>query len=265
MGIQDRLTRSLRNDGVFETLVKGVRLPFVMMANFRNELWLKWITRTKPASVVFGEIYKRNYWGNESVSGFGSTLVNTATMRRDLSKMIDELGMKSVYDAPCGDFNWMSEVTRMTGLIYRGEDIVPQLIEANSRKYSGPAVSFGVADITSSTFPEADLWICRECFFHLSYADIYRALDNFVRSEIPHMLTTTYVRSEVFANRDIYTGEFRMIDLFDEPFFFPREVEYRIDDTPQGDNPRELCLWTREQIARALPRFKSVLTTNASR
>ena len=264
VSIRDRLTRSLRNDGVFETFVKGVRLPFAMMANFRNELWLKWITRTKPASVVFGEIYKRNYWGNESVSGFGSTLVNTAPMRRELIKMINELGVKSVYDAPCGDFNWMGEVVRMTGLIYRGDDIVPQLIEANSRKYTGSAVSFGVADITSSSFPKADLWICRDCFFHLSYSDICRALENFVRSEIPRMLTTTYVPSDVCANRDIYTGDFRMIDLFDEPFSFPREVTYRIDDTPQGDSPRELCLWTREQIAHALPRFKSVLTTDAS-
>lgn len=265
MGMQNRLARSLRDDGITQTIIKCVRFPFAAISSLRNEIWLKWITRTKPADVVFREIYERNYWGNESVSGFGSTLANTASMRTNLRKMISELQIRSVYDAPCGDFNWMSEVVCTTHVAYRGEDIVPQLIEANTSKYLLPNVSFGVSDITAELFPPADLWICRDCFFHLSYADIYRALENFTKSPIPYLLTTTYVQSDAFTNRDIYTGSFRMIDLFADPFFFSPSVRYRIDDTPVGDNSRELCLWTREQIAATLPRFKAVLEpTSAS-
>jgi SAM-dependent methyltransferase len=229
-------------------------------------MWLARVTREKPPEAVFAEIYRRNHWGNaESVSGYGSTLDNTASLRQALAGMFRTFGVDSVYDAPCGDFNWMREVVGATNVSYCGVDIVPELIESNQRRHESPTRTFKVGDITRDPFPEADLWICRDCFFHLSYADISRALHNFVRSDIPYVLMTTYVNEGRFVNRDIRTGDFRMIDLFTAPVSLPRDVKYRVDDTPADDSPREMCLWTREQIAAALPAMDSELAAMAGR
>ena len=261
-----RFVASLREDGVPATVMKCVRFPFVWAAERRNAKWLARVTREQPPEAVFAEIYRRNHWGNpESVSGYGSTLDNTASLRRSLEGMLRDFGIESIYDAPCGDFNWMRAVVRTTEVAYCGVDIVPALIETNQRRYQGPRRTFAVADITRDPFPAADLWICRDCFFHLSYADISRALHNFVRSEIPYVLMTTYVNEGRFMNRDIRTGDFRMIDLFTAPLSLPRDVKYRIDDTPIDDSPREMCLWTREQIAEALPALDQAIMATALR
>lgn len=55
---------------------------------------------------VFSEIFKTNKWrSTESVSGAGSELKYTANLRKHLPALFEELGVKSVLDAPCGDFN----------------------------------------------------------------------------------------------------------------------------------------------------------------
>src|SRR5215204_2321496 len=57
---------------------------------------------------VFNQIYHRNHWGSlESVSGPGSELATTAEVRQGLSTLLTDLSIKSMLDAPCGDFNWI--------------------------------------------------------------------------------------------------------------------------------------------------------------
>lgn len=266
-GVPRRLAQSVRDHGVVPTIAKSIRFPFTLLSALRKRVWLARVIRTKPPAEVFTEIYRRNYWGDggESVSGYGSTLANTASLRQQLAVMLRQFGIESVYDAPCGDFNWMGQLVEATGVAYCGVDIVPELINANVRRYEGPARTFKVSDITQDPFPSADLWICRDCFFHLSYADISRALRNFVKSDIPYVLMTTYVNEGQFANRDIHTGDFRRIDLFTAPMHFPRNVKHRIDDTAIDDNRREVCLWTRDQVAEALSRLDDELAAPVRR
>ena len=260
VGITNRLARSLRTDGVALTLYKCARFPFAKALELRGALWLRWVTRNHPPGVVFSKIYERNYWGNaESVSGFGSTLDNTASLRAALGTLFKDFSITSVYDAPCGDFNWMAEVVRDTKIRYLGVDIVPALIERNNARAAADGIAFGVADITRDPFPDANLWLCRDCLFHLSYADIYLALENFAKSSVDHVLTTTYIPSALFSNQDIRTGGFRRIDLFAPPFSLPARVRRRIEDTQPDDQPRELCLWTRDDVAEALPRLRREL------
>lgn len=256
-GMHRRFAQSIRDDGVVTTISKGMRFPFTLLSELQKRLWLARVIRSKPPAAVFTEIYRRNYWGDggESVSGYGSTLANTAALRQQLVVMFRQFGIESVYDAPCGDFNWMGQLVDATCVAYCGVDIVPELIDANMRRHEGPGRTFKVSDITRDPFPKADLWICRDCFFHLSYFDIGHALRNFVESDIPYVLMTTYINDGQFANRDIRTGDFRRIDLFTMPLNFPRDVKYRIDDTAANDSPREVCLWTRAQIAAMLPQF----------
>jgi hypothetical protein len=72
--------------------------------------------------------------------------------------------------------------------------------------------------------------ICRDCLFHLSFHDIKLVLENFIKSNISYLLTTTYINTDNFKNKDIATGDLRKIDLFAAPFYFSKDVYFRIED-----------------------------------
>lgn len=199
---------------------------------------------------VFKTIYADNLWNDaESRSGPGSTMAQTASLRPALERLLKERAIGRFLDAPCGDFHWMRTVPTPLGMRYIGGDIVPALIADMQAAYGSATRSFQVLDITAGPLPQADLWMCRDCLFHLSYADIARALTRFVESEIPLLLTTTYPLQpgDPFDNRDIVTGDARRIDLSRDPFNFPEPLE-RLSDITPGQSPRELGLWTRTQL-----------------
>jgi hypothetical protein len=131
------------------------------------------------------------------------------------------------------------------------------MIQHHIDTYARQDTRFVNIDITRDTFPKADIWICRDCLFHLSLSDIRLALERFIESGIPYVLTTTHKTPAGFVNADIRTGDFRLIDLFQSPFLFPTEVVFRCDDYLSPDPAREMCLWTSEQIADVLSRFKA--------
>ena len=200
------------------------------------------------AAQIFAGIYERNIWKNaESISGHGSTLEYTERVRNALPIIFDELKIGSMVDAPCGDFNWMRRVA-LEGIQYCGIDIVPRLIADNNRRYGSNNIRFICADISRTTFPDADLLFCRDCLFHLSFSDIRRFLQSFANAKIGHLMTTTHRNPYRFKNSDITTGDFRVIDLFKPPFGFPDDVLFRVDDYLPPDPPREMCVWSREQI-----------------
>lgn len=201
----------------------------------------------------FSRIYKINYWNNEeSRSGQGSTLNLTENLRAELPKLFAQFNICKVFDGPCGDFNWMKLVVRDTEIIYIGADIVHELIEENIVRHTSPRVSFIKLDLRIDPLPNADLMICRDCLFHLSYRDTRMLLENFIKADIPYLLTTTYQNEATFKNTDIESGHFRKIDLLQEPYFFPANTIAEIKDYLPGEHPRFLCLWSRQQITQAL-------------
>lgn len=239
------LISSLRRAGVRNTLVKVARYPFQ-----RNQ---------KDHARIFSTIYKDRSWGNhESASGSGSTLEYTANLREQLPRLFKEFSISSVYDAPCGDFNWMRHVVEQTKIAYLGADIVPEMIYELQERYGNLMVSFKVADIMKDKGPRVDLWMCRDCLFHLSNRDIISTLWNFLASGTPLFLTTTHVNMGDFENADIQTGGFRRIDLFAAPYFFPKDTLARIVDWISPWPPREMHLWTRGQVANAVQRMEII-------
>ena len=128
----------------------------------------------------------------------------------------------------------------MEGMRYFGIDIVPGLIEDNKQKFSTSDISFICADISNATFPDADLFFCRDCLFHLSFEDIRGVLTSFCKSNLKYLMTTTHRVPYRFSNYDIATGDFRVIDLFKPPFSFPEDVLFRVDDYRPPDLPREM-------------------------
>jgi hypothetical protein len=202
---------------------------------------------------VFVEIYERNLWESaESRSGIGSEAIATENIRRHLPVILERFSIRSILDAPCGDFNWMRLVALPAGVSYVGWDIVPQVIDANRGKYADAQHEFAVSNMLSDPFPRVDLMMCRDCLFHFSHADIRRTLQNFVAADIPFLFTTTHSGRDESTNTDIETGYFRRIDLFCAPFSFPADPLYRVEDFAPGHLAREMCLWDRSQVQTAL-------------
>lgn len=211
---------------------------------------------------VFSKIFAANAWGSsESVSGAGSELKNTAQLIRELSHLLRELGIQSMLDAPCGDFNWMQHVD-LAGIDYQGVDIVEELIHANASRFTNASRRFAKCDLLTDPLPKVDLILCRDCLFHFSHADVFRALRAFVASGSRWLLTTTYTYRALPRNGNISTGQWTAINLELPPFNLPpprrliiegNVTEMIVYPTPNGpvqlpQNDRCLGLWSLDVI-----------------
>ena len=211
------------------------------------------MTEARDMKAVFERIADVNHWGSEeSVSGAGSTLAYTHNLRHELALCLRDFRIHSLFDAPCGDFNWMRHVTVPEGLVYTGGDIAASVIAANQRAYETQTRRFMEFDIARDPFPQADLWFCRDCLFHLPYAAIFEALAAFCRSGVKYAMLTNHLNTTNFVNHDIEPGDFRLIDLHLAPFHLPRQALFRVADYVFPFPQREMCVWTRGQIAEAI-------------
>jgi len=200
---------------------------------------------------AFSLIYRARWWdaGGESASGPGSTLAFTTRFRADFESFLKERQVSTLFDAPCGDWNWMKEIRPPASMRYIGGDVVPQLAAKLCDRYENALRRFVVFDITRDPFPDADLWLCRDCLAHLSNADIRQALSNFSRSKIPFALISNYIGDA--PNEDIVSGGFRPLDLTQPPFSMPKG-DFAINDWPDEEGVRQVCLWSRVQISAAM-------------
>lgn len=128
---------------------------------------------------------------------------------------------------------------------YLGGDIVEPLIANNQARFGDEHTSFQILDICHDPLPQADLWMCRDCLFHFSYQDVQRAMQNFLRADIPYLLTSTHTACD--ENIDIVTGDFRLFNLEKPPFSFGRAQVY-IKDWIDGYPERYLALWSKESL-----------------
>jgi hypothetical protein len=73
----------------------------------------------------FRRIHDTNLWGaTASISGLGSEFDATAVLRAELPRLLRELAVTSLLDAPCGEAHWINHAdlgVRMVGVgSYRG-------------------------------------------------------------------------------------------------------------------------------------------------
>lgn len=245
--MMQRILSKLKRDGLVLLFVAIVKYPFRYR---KRRAYQKMLARERIGD-RFSDIYAWNLWSSpESLSGAGSELGYTASLRNWLAKKIPSLGVTRFVDAPCGDFNWMKFVLPSVDVDYFGLDIVESVIKGNREMYAGERVQFKIANICEDPIPSCDLIMVRDCLFHLSYADISKFFENLSRTDYKYLLTTTHIVEPGFTNQDIITGDFRLIDLFSSPFYFnPRFVEDRVDDYPDGyPVKREMILLKKENI-----------------
>lgn len=200
---------------------------------------------------VFEGIFRENYWGSgESASGPGSELRGTEKYRKALVEFLRREGIQSMFDAPCGDLNWMSKVVGEVAIHYIGGDISESVIAAARRRC--PDLDLRQFDICKDKFPDVDVWHCRDALFHLSFDDIWLALRNAARSNIRYALLTSH-RAKLLKNLDIHTGGWRLLDLERPPFRLPRPREYLPESLPPAF-PRGVGVWPIEAIRQAVSR-----------
>src|SRR5204863_8750839 len=130
------------------------------LSRFEPDGILAGVTDSENRAARFQRIFNENAWGNsESISGEGSNLERTAVVRAQLPGLLARHHVRSILDAPCGDFYWMKEVA-LDDIDYIGADIVPEIIERDVEWYGGPRRRFVLCDLVDDPLPKADLILC---------------------------------------------------------------------------------------------------------
>jgi SAM-dependent methyltransferase len=209
----------------------------------------------KSMEEVFTDIFKSNAWGGDvSVSGPGSDAHQTKVIAAALPPLFEDFRVRTMLDAPCGDFHWMKNV-ELGGVAYTGADIVREIVEKNRAEHAGRGARFECLNLVRDPLPEVDLIFCRDCLVHFSYEDIFSALRNICDSGSGYLLTTTFTdRPE---NWDIDTGSWRPLNLQAAPFLLPAPLRVINEECTEDGGvyaDKSLALWRIEDIRAALER-----------
>jgi hypothetical protein len=223
-----------------------------MHAPFVLSLRRSWLRGSrKRHREVFSRIYRENEWGSaESVSGIGSTRERADQFRPALLGLLSALGVRTLLDAPCGDFNWAEYVAGAVET-YIGVDVVDELVDTNRRRHGSANRLFLLGDITRDPLPKSDLILCRDALVHFSFADIWASLDNFRRSGAEYLLTTTFCEKP--ANINMRSGGWRVLNLEAAPFHFPppmQMIDEHCTHSGGGFRDKRLALWPMHLVPR---------------
>jgi hypothetical protein len=198
----------------------------------------------------FERIHETNLWGADtSVSGVGSELQATAAVRERLPGLLNELGVRSMLDAPCGDHRWMASLD-LDLERYVGMDIVPSIVEPLQQRYHGDARrSFVLADVTRDALPRCDLILSRDCLVHFSFATLDQAMRNLKASGATWLATTTF--PELERNEDIEDADWRPLNFEHPPFRWPAPLEVineRCTEAGGAYADKSLALWRLDDL-----------------
>lgn len=180
----------------------------------------------------------------ETLCGAGSTLGETEHLRAQLPIVFAELDIRSLLDAPCGDFNWMARVD-LTDIEYIGADINEDNLRGARRRADR---DFRLLDIVTGALPKTDAMLCRDFHQHLPNRMVFSALRNFLASGIKWLIATSHNNA---ANEDIAkAGMFRRVNLMAAPFGLSRWPAFTMADPPGSGH--YLCVWSRRDVASAI-------------
>ena len=220
MFILNRYYKFYKQNGLFKAIIKIITTPYRIVKKQIYQKNKELIFNQDTSEKRFNLIYKTNFWSsNESVSGYGSELKNTINIEKEIINIVKKYQIKSILDAPCGDFNWVKNVLDKN-LSYIGGAIVQEIIDNNIRKFKSIKLFF----------------------------------ENFKKSKINYLLLTSYKLKDTnkeIDNLDIPDGEYREIDLTRPPFLLPKPLHEILDKDELNKNSGFNCylnLYTKNQI-----------------
>jgi hypothetical protein len=239
--VVSRVGAKLSHDSNWKTLLKSaLKVPAVAIT-------YRWV-RTLSAERIFTRIVEGNGWrGLSSPSGRGADPDQTQILIAELSALMSRRKITSLLDAPCGEFTWMRSVD-LSAIDYVGLDIVREVVDGN-RAYESEHVTFRHANLLADRLPAVELVLCRDCLVHFCYRDIWRTLRNVCRSGSRYLLTTTFPARR---NRDIWTGDWRPLNLEAEPFNLPQPLELIVEGCTESEGEfadKSLGLWRIDALA----------------
>ena len=200
----------------------------------------------KTRAERFAKIYETGVWLNDrttgALSGLGSELERTQSIREQLPKLLAEYSVESILDIGCGDWTWMRHVDMPC--TYIGVDIVGSVISSNAKLFGNSRRSFRVLDAVEEALPDCDAILCREVIFHLSFSDSRRLIKNILKSQARYLFTTN--DTDVDCNVDIRSGDFRFLNLRKKPYNFPEPVTCIPEDGVSKH--RQLGVWRLDML-----------------
>ena len=234
---------------LFFSIPLFAQIPKSIEGEARLELGLTF--KNKETEEVFTDIYRTNYWrGWESISGQGSNISTTQYIRNALPDLLKTLNIKTMLDAPCGDFNWMRAVIDEFDLeMYLGLDIVKPLIHETQQKYGTSKRIFMYANLIDTPVPKVDLIFSRDCLAHLSYKDARSVLTHFKDSGSTYLLTSHHVHTNENLNK--LNGRHYPIRMTIAPFNFPEPlaiIQEKDAEMASAHQGKCLALWRLDDI-----------------
>ncbi len=230
---------------------KLINIIYIKVRDKLIEFYLKNVSDKKKFEII----YKYSYWRanrNESKSGYGSSFEATKNILIELENFIKKENVKSIFDAPCGDFYWLQKLN-FTDLKYIGADIVRDMVNKNNENYSNKNIKFVEFDILNQVPNKFDLIINRDCLVHFRDEDVIRSLKNFKRSESKYFASTTYPKVSKNIKSDL-PDNWRPINLSEKPFNLPKPyilLNDNFDYKDRRSNPEEekyIGVWKIEDL-----------------
>ncbi len=177
---------------------------------------------------TFNEIYETNHWRDEeSVSGPGSNSNAAKNLIERLPIILKKYNIKSIIDAPCGDFKWMSKVN-LQQIDYLGCDIVQDLIDKNQKYFGNQNINFKKIDICNDELPGFELMLVRDCLVHMNHDLVKKFLLNVRKSNVKYLLLTSFPLTKY--NHNIYTGNWWPMNMEIHPFNLPAPLDRITED-----------------------------------
>lgn len=205
------------------------------------------VTTTSPGRRwLFGRYAATNYWGDDdSRSGRGSNLGETAAIRRELPRILARHDISSVLDVPCGDGFWIAHLQYRLER-YVGADIVPALID-QLQTSATPGREYLCLDAVRDELPQVDAILSRDFLGHLSQKHVTAVLANFRRSGAHYLIATTHAG---YTNRDIETGDWRPLNLEAAPYNLGPPLDLVDEESAEtGDVDKSLGVWRLESAS----------------
>lgn len=128
---------------------------------------------------------------NESPNGPGSTMRATGNIRRALPAMLRKHKIRTMLDAPCGDWNWLQH-TNIGNVKYTGWDVDQGILDTARQRAPEGCVFDLVNLLTVERIPSFDLIMCRDFTIHLPTQNVVDLLAKFAASGSKFLLTTNY-------------------------------------------------------------------------
>ena len=108
---------------------------------------------------------------------------------------------------------------------------------------------FNLNHYIKDTLPTSDIIFVRDCLVHLSFKNIFEAIENIKKSSSKYLLTTTFTDRD--ENIDIITGDWRPLNLEIKPFLFPAPEKIIIENCTEGEGKykdKSMGLWSIKKL-----------------